>query len=565
MTTRIQFRRGLASNWAITNPTLYQGELGLELDTNNIKIGDGVAAWNSLNYSKFLPVQTNNSGKYLTTNGTDASWASTTGTGTLVLSTSPTLVTPILGTPTSGDLTNCTNAVGYGLKSATTIVSVSAATAPSAGQVLVATNSTTAQWQTPAVSLPTQTENSGKYLTTDGSSASWASTTGTGTLVLNISPTIDAPRITTTVLVGPSTAANLTRFPNAVAVVSSTVAGIQHNESHNIGLIAEGTANAADSTIYGIGVYGVGYTNAGTRSGGIVGEGHVSNTTDGGSAIGVRGYSNDTHAGGMNIGLYADAGGSAVNNYALYMNSGDITNIAAQTWNLGGNLTFSGAFTVAVPTLSLTNALSVASGGTGTSSLALNNILLGNGTNAVQAVPPGTSGNILTSNGNTWVSATPTATLPLQTGNAGRFLATDGTGTSWQAVSSGMAPTPIMTADYTAVTNDLVRCNTTSSSFNVTLPSAPIDGAFVGIIDINNTFSTNNLTVLPGVGKTVEGNSTYILDINGAYIAFIYSTTSTDWHLMCIPPATAPATAVTSGGSSSSSVGFEANFMLMGA
>jgi hypothetical protein len=34
---------------------------------------------------------------------------------------------------------------------------------------------------------------------------------------------------------------------------------------------------------------------------------------------------------------------------------------------------------------------------------------------------------------------------------------------------------------------------------------------------------------------------------------------------MCIPPATAPATAVTSGGSSSSSVGFEANFMLMGA
>ena len=37
MTTRIQFRRGLASNWAITNPTLYQGELGLELDTNNVK------------------------------------------------------------------------------------------------------------------------------------------------------------------------------------------------------------------------------------------------------------------------------------------------------------------------------------------------------------------------------------------------------------------------------------------------------------------------------------------------------------------------------------------------
>ena len=40
-----------------------------------------------------------------------------TGTGNVVLSTSPTLVTPVLGTPTSGNLSNCTadgtNAVGY--------------------------------------------------------------------------------------------------------------------------------------------------------------------------------------------------------------------------------------------------------------------------------------------------------------------------------------------------------------------------------------------------------------------------------------------------------------------
>ena len=40
-----------------------------------------------------------------------------TGTGNNVLSTSPTLVAPVLGTPTSGNLTNCTadgtNAVGY--------------------------------------------------------------------------------------------------------------------------------------------------------------------------------------------------------------------------------------------------------------------------------------------------------------------------------------------------------------------------------------------------------------------------------------------------------------------
>lgn len=40
-----------------------------------------------------------------------------TGTGAVVLGTSPTLVTPVLGTPTSGNLSNCTangtNAVGF--------------------------------------------------------------------------------------------------------------------------------------------------------------------------------------------------------------------------------------------------------------------------------------------------------------------------------------------------------------------------------------------------------------------------------------------------------------------
>lgn len=54
----------------------------------------------------------------------------------------------------TGDATGTTAAVvntqARGLKSATTTVSVSAATAPSTGQVLMATSSTTATWQTPA-------------------------------------------------------------------------------------------------------------------------------------------------------------------------------------------------------------------------------------------------------------------------------------------------------------------------------------------------------------------------------------------------------------------------------
>jgi len=55
----------------------------------------------------------------------------------------------------------------------------------------------------------------------------------------------------------------------------------------------------------------------------------------------------------------------------------------------------------------LGSALSVSNGGTGAASLTANYVLLGNGTSALQAVAPGSSGNVLTSNGTTWTSSTP--------------------------------------------------------------------------------------------------------------------------------------------------------------
>lgn len=52
----------------------------------------------------------------------------------------------------------------------------------------------------------------------------------------------------------------------------------------------------------------------------------------------------------------------------------------------------------------LTTALTVAQGGTGAATLTANNVVLGNGTSAVQFVAPGSSGNVLVSNGSTWTS-----------------------------------------------------------------------------------------------------------------------------------------------------------------
>jgi hypothetical protein len=55
----------------------------------------------------------------------------------------------------------------------------------------------------------------------------------------------------------------------------------------------------------------------------------------------------------------------------------------------------------------VTGTLPIANGGTGATSLTANNVLLGNGTSAVQVVAPSTSGNVLTSDGTTWASAAP--------------------------------------------------------------------------------------------------------------------------------------------------------------
>lgn len=77
--------------------------------------------------------------------------------------------------------------------------------------------------------------------------------------------------------------------------------------------------------------------------------------------------------------------------------SGTITAV-----NATAPLTSSGGTT---PTLALTTPLVAAYGGTGLTTLTANSVLLGNGTSAVQFVAPGTSGNVLISNGTTWTSA----------------------------------------------------------------------------------------------------------------------------------------------------------------
>lgn len=88
-----------------------------------------------------------------------------------------------------------------------------------------------------------------------------------------------------------------------------------------------------------------------------------------------------------------------------FKNSAGTVKLLASTAGAAGD--------VVGPASATDSALAAFDGTTGklikNANLTANNVLLGNGTGAPLTVAPGTSGNVLTSNGTTWTSATPAA------------------------------------------------------------------------------------------------------------------------------------------------------------
>lgn len=102
--------------------------------------------------------------------------------------------------------------------------------------------------------------------------------------------------------------------------------------------------------------------------------------------------------------FYKDSGGSVQVIASQSGATGDVVGPASAT---DGNLAAFDGTTGKLIKQAAT--VTVAQGGTGATTLTANNVLLGNGTSAVQVVAPSTSGNVLTSDGTTWVSQAPAA------------------------------------------------------------------------------------------------------------------------------------------------------------
>lgn len=151
------------------------------------------------------------------------------------------------------------------------------------------------------------------------------------------------------------------------------------------------------------------------------------------------------------------------------------------------------------PALTLGAALPVASGGTGATTLTANNVVIGNGTSAVQFVAPGASGNLLTSNGTTWTSAVP---------------------------APGGIEYEVKTANYTAADKEGILADTTGGAFTITLPATPTTGAQVIVADPSGNWGTNNLTIGRN-GETIsDAAEDLVCDISGASVQLVYDGTT---------------------------------------
>ena len=172
--------------------------------------------------------------------------------------------------------------------------------------------------------------------------------------------------------------------------------------------------------------------------------------------------------------------------------TGAISFAGSQTWPTFNQNTTGTASNV-------TGIVGVANGGTGLATLTANNVILGNGTSAVQTVAPGTAGNVLTSNGTTWISS---------------------------AATGGSATILYKTANYTAVKGDIIYANTSGGAFTITLPATPAVGDAVTIVDYLGTFGASNVTIARN-GQTIEdvASNSVLSNANTEYVYVYFNST----------------------------------------
>jgi hypothetical protein len=207
-----------------------------------------------------------------------------------------------------------------------------------------------------------------------------------------------------------------------------------------------------------------------------IGSNNGSNAAAGTTVVAPQGYSSIFYSDGANVKVANDG----------LLAGGVVTSFSAGTTGLTPSTASTGAVT-------LSGTLAVANGGTGLTTLTANNVILGNGTSTPSFVAPGTSGNVLTSNGTTWASSSPSLGL----GNSSQ---------TWQSVTRNSGTT------YTNSTGAPICGNIVGSS------------GFSGSVTVGGniavTWSNGGGGVFYPIFYIIPVNATYILSVFGSYTVY---------------------------------------------
>jgi len=453
-----------------------------------------------------IPSQTGQSGKFLTTNGSVLSWGSVAGglsyQGTWNASTNtPALASGvgvngyyyIVATAGSTNLDGITDwQIGDWLMFNGTV-----------WQKIDQSNLVTSvNGQTGAVVLTTTNINEGTNLYYLDSRARQALSAGTGISYDNSTGVItnSAPDQTVALTAGTgiSTTGTYPNFTIANTAPDQTVAltastGISISGTYPNFTI---TNSAPDQT--------VSLTGAGTTT--IAGTYPNFTITSAdqyqGTVTSVTGTSPVTSSGGATpaIGL-ASGYGDTQNPY----DSKTANFVLAAPNGTSGVPTFRAIVAADIPTLNqnttgtaanVTGTVAVANGGTGVGSLTSNNVILGNGTSAVQFVAPGTNGNVLTSNGTTWTSSPASggsgATITNDTSTSTNVYPTfvDATSGSLSTINTSNAkllykPSTGELQSSALIASNGIMVNSTTVSASYTIASGQ-NGMSIGPVTVNS-------------------------------------------------------------------------------
>jgi hypothetical protein len=130
--------------------------------------------------------------------------------------------------------------------------------------------------------------------------------------------------------------------------------------------------------------------------------------------------------------------------------------------------------------------LAVADGGTGRSTLTANAVLTGNGTSGINSVSPGTSGNVLKSNGTAWTSAA------LSISGLGL------NGETWRTTSNAL------NTSYTNSYGYPIMVAVTTTSGSGTYISAVVGGVTIQTNGTHAATELNTLTFIVPTGATYQ-------------------------------------------------------------